>query len=56
MLYPCCSMGIAHVKYQNRWVSLNLHALRFVESVFLMWNLQEEGTQETSPLLNDKGV
>ena len=46
-------MDVAHVKCQNCWVSLNLHALGFVESVFLMWSLQEEDAQEASPLLND---
>ena len=47
-------MGVAHMMYQNCWVSLNLHALGFVESLFLMWSLQEEGAQEPSPMLNDK--
>ena len=53
---PCCSMGVAHVNTQNCWVSLNLHALGFVEIVFLIWSLQEEGTREASPLLNDERV
>ena len=48
MLYPCCCMGIAQVKCQNCWVSLNLHALAFVECVFLMWSLQEEDIREAS--------
>ena len=49
-------MGVAHMECQNCWVSLNLHVLRFVESVFLMWSLQEEGAQEASTLLNDVRV
>ena len=43
MLWPICSMGVAHVKYQICWVSLNPHALGFIGSVFLMWSLEEEG-------------
>ena len=49
-------MGVAYVKCENCWVSLNLHALGFVEIVFLMWSLQEDNVQEASPLLNDKRV
>ena len=49
-------MGVAHMKCQNCWVSLNLHALGFSESVFLMWSQDEEGDQDASPLLNDEHV
>ena len=41
--------GIVHVKCQDCRVSLNLHSLGFVESVFLTWSLQEVGAQEASP-------
>ena len=49
-------MGVAHVKSPNSWVSLYLHVVGFVESMFLMWSLQEEGSQEVSPMLNDEPV
>ena len=49
-------MGVAYVKCQNYWVSLNLHALQFVENVFLMWSLQEEVAQKAPPLLNAEPV
>ena len=51
-----CRMGVAHMKCQNCWLSLNLHTLGFVESVFLMWSLQGEGAQEASTLLNNESV
>ena len=44
-------MGVAHIKCKNYWVSLNLHALGIIESVFLMWSLQEESAQEAASLL-----
>ena len=34
-------VGVAHVQCQNCWVSLNLHALGFVEGLFLIWSIQE---------------
>ena len=49
-------MGVVYVKFQNCWISFNLHALGFVESVFLIWSLQEEDTQEASTLPNDEHV
>ena len=50
MLQPCCIMGVAHVKCQNNWVSLNLYVGVFVESVFFTWSLQAEGAQEASTM------
>jgi hypothetical protein len=49
-------MGITHVKCQNCLVYLSLHVLRFIESVFLTWSLQEEGAQETSLVSNNECV
>ena len=54
-----CDMGVAHVKYLNYWISLNLHALGYIRAcvrVFLMWSIQLEGAQETSPMLNNEHV
>jgi hypothetical protein len=57
MLYPCCNMGVAHMKCQNCWISLNLHStLGFIESMFLMWSFQEEVAQEASPMLHNECV
>ena len=44
------------MKCQKCWVSLNLHALEFVEFVFLIWSLQREGIQEASSPLNNEHV
>ena len=49
-------IGLLQHGCPNCWVSLNLHVLGFVESVFLMWSLQEEGNQEASPLLSNECV
>ena len=50
-----CNMGVAHVKCKSCWVSLNLRALGFLESVFLV-SLRGEGVQEASPLLKNEHV
>ena len=44
--------GHSTYKCQNCWAPLNLHALGYVDIVFL----QEEDAQEASPVLNDEHV